>query len=140
MNRRFLLGYIGLGFLSGCFPVVLAACAPQKSEADNKGSVKDAEGFTAIGSVADLDKTGQLKTKQVVVLRDAKNPKQLYAVNPTCTHKGCTVDWQSGEKKFECPCHDSDFAADGKLLKGPATKPLASYPVKIVGDRVLVKV
>jgi cytochrome b6-f complex iron-sulfur subunit len=140
MNRRFFSSYFGLGFLATCFPAILAACTPGESSGDNQSNPKTADGFIAIGSVAELDQAGQLKTKQVVVLRDPQNPKQLYAVNPTCTHKGCAVDWKSREQKFECPCHDSNFAADGELLKGPASKPLSTYPVKIVGDRVLVKV
>lgn len=132
MNRRSFFSYFSLGFLASCFPVVLAACAPGKD--------KTADDFTAIGSVADLDKNGQIQAKNVLVLRDPQNPNQLYAVNPTCTHKGCTVEWKADKQRSICPCHDSNFAADGKLLKGPASKPLATYQVKIVGDRVLVKV
>lgn len=156
IKRRSFLGYFSVGWLATCFPVVLAACAPNKSEsqataktdeptAADKGKTKPAakktaDGYTAIGSVAQLEKAGYLQTKQVAVSRDPANPKQLIAVNPKCTHQGCDVKWVAGEKKYECPCHDSDFAADGKVLKGPATAPLATYPVKIVGTQVLVKV
>jgi cytochrome b6-f complex iron-sulfur subunit len=156
IKRRSFLGYFSVGWLATCFPVVLAACAPNKSESQataktdepagaDKGKTKPAakktaDGYTAIGSVAQLEKAGYLQTKQVAVSRDPANPKQLIAVNPKCTHQGCDVKWVAGEKKYECPCHDSDFAADGKVLKGPATAPLATYPVKIVGTQVLVKV
>jgi cytochrome b6-f complex iron-sulfur subunit len=156
INRRSFLGYFSVGWLATCFPVVLAACAPNKSEpqataktdepvAADKGKTKPAakktaDGYTAIGTVAQLEKAGYLQTKQVAVSRDPANPKQLIAVNPKCTHQGCDVKWVAGEKKYECPCHDSDFAADGKVLKGPATAPLATYPAKIVGTQVFVKV
>ncbi len=156
IKRRSFLGYFSVGWLATCFPVVLAACAPNKSEsqaiakteepaAADKGKTKPAakktaDGYTAIGSVAQLEKAGYLQTKQVAVSRDPANPKQLIAVNPKCTHQGCDVAWVAGEKKYACPCHEANFAADGKVLKGPATAPLATYPVKIVGTQVLVKV
>lgn len=153
LKRRSFLTYFSLGWLASCFPVVLAACAPvnsttQEPVAEDKGRgkksapplVKTADGFSIVGTVANLDKTGRLQAKEVAVLRDPSNPKKLLAVNPKCTHNGCIVNWVAGEKKYECPCHDSDFAADGKVLKGPATEPLATYPAKIVGAQVLVQI
>lgn len=156
MKRRSFLCYFSIGWLATCFPVALAACAPSKSTTeandttdapvtDNKQGAKPttkktADGFTIVGSVAQLNKAGYLQTKEVAVSQDPKNPKQLFAVNPKCTHQGCDVKWVAGEKRYECPCHESDFAADGKVLSGPATESLATYPAKIVGNQVLVKI
>jgi cytochrome b6-f complex iron-sulfur subunit len=160
LKRRAFLTYFGLGCFASCFPVVLAACAPRAETgidakakspdpaAEDKGGakqtvaplVKTADGYSIVGKVSDLAATGQIQAAGVAVSRDPANPKQLLAVNPKCTHKGCTVDWVAAEKKYECPCHHANFAADGKVLKGPATNPLATYPVKIVGTQVLVKI
>ncbi|PSB55418.1 ubiquinol-cytochrome c reductase iron-sulfur subunit [Chamaesiphon polymorphus] len=158
IKRRSFLGYFSIGWLSACFPVVLAACAPKQSttEATDSNSTsapasddkqaakpaakKTADGFTVVGSVAQLEQAGYLQTKQLAVVKDPANPKKLLAVNPKCTHQGCDVKWMAGEKKYECPCHNAEYAADGKVLKGPATKSLAKYPTKIVGTQVLVKV
>ncbi|MER7838148.1 FAD-dependent oxidoreductase [Streptomyces sp. NPDC096040] len=49
---------------------------------------------------------------------------QLQAVSATCTHLGCLVAFNRAEQAWECPCHGSRFAPDGRILQGPAVKPL----------------
>jgi cytochrome b6-f complex iron-sulfur subunit len=148
MKRRSLLGYFGISWLASCFPIALAAYDPNKSIAEsisNKDTVKPRtkkpiEGFTVVGSISELQKTGHLQTKEVTVLIDPDNPKKLIAVNPKCTHQGCDVKWSTGAKRYECPCHGANFDANGEVLNGPATRPLTAYPAKIVGTQVLVKI
>ncbi len=158
MQRRSFLTYLGVGWAASCFPLVLSACdtGAKKNEYDPKvaantstdskpatsgagNEIAAATGFTVVGTVVDLDKAGSVGNKQVLVVRDPTNKSNVLAVNPTCTHKGCAVKWKATENHFECPCHDSDFAPDGKVLKSPATKPLATYTAKIEGDKVMVK-
>ena len=155
-KRRSFLAYFGIGWLTSCFQTILAACNPTKSIAqikpsgdpsaiDNLERNKPANSkipkvFTPVGSVADLDKNGYLQTKTVAVLRDPNNSERLIAVNPKCTHQGCDVKWVAGQKQYQCPCHGSNFGADGEVLNGPATKPLAAYSAKIVGTQVLVEI
>ncbi|HEY3261048.1 MAG TPA: Rieske (2Fe-2S) protein, partial [Pseudonocardiaceae bacterium] len=52
--------------------------------------------------------------------------------DPTCTHQGFTVDPPQNDVITCVKGHGSQFnAADGSVLKGPATTPLRSVNVKI---------
>ncbi len=62
--------------------------------------------------------------RSVALYRDAEG---VYAVSLICTHLGCIVKQHSDG--FECPCHGSQFKADGAVVKGPAPRALAWHKV-----------
>ena len=45
----------------------------------------------------------------------------LTPTKPRCPHLGCALKWNPQEHSWDCPCHGSRFAEDGKLLDNPAT-------------------
>jgi cytochrome b6-f complex iron-sulfur subunit len=153
-KRRLFLAYFSIASIASIFPAILTIFNSRKATAqitnddlgiDDKDNPKatarkKSKGFTVIGSVSDLDKNGYLQTKEVALVRNPTNPKQIIAVNPKCTHQGCDVKWAAGEKKYACPCHGASFDAKGEVLNGPPTKPLTAYQAKIVGTQVLAKI
>ena len=75
--------------------------------------------------------------KGIWALRRESNDVTVYS--PICTHLGCGYRWDGGEQKFKCPCHGSMFNAEGKVVGGPAPRPLDRLPVKIENGRLMVQ-
>ena len=70
------------------------------------------------------------------VVKSASN--QVVAFGPQCTHLGCAYHWEESKNEFVCPCHTSLFSIDGKVLSGPAPRPLDRYETKIAGTKLLI--
>ncbi len=61
--------------------------------------------------------------------REAKGLAEGYIVNkaagrPVCTHMGGSLSRNRDEDSWDCPCHGSRFDAQGRVLNGPAQRPL----------------
>jgi nitrite reductase/ring-hydroxylating ferredoxin subunit len=41
-----------------------------------------------------------------------------------CSHLGCALRYNKAEHSWDCPCHGSRFSKKGKILDGPANRPL----------------
>ena len=64
---------------------------------------------------------------------------EAVTVSRVCTHESCTVALPGAAGgTLDCPCHGSRFATNGTVLNGPATRPLAQFPTRIVGNEVVV--
>ena len=59
-----------------------------------------------------------------------------YGLNAICTHLGCVVPWNAALNKFACPCHGSQYNAEGKVVRGPAPLSLALAHTEVKNDVV----
>jgi len=59
-----------------------------------------------------------------------------YGISVKCIHLGCTVNWDTDEQKFICPCHGSRFDSLGNVMNGPARDPLRLVAVATNQDRI----
>lgn len=65
----------------------------------------------------------------------------VVAYTAICTHNGCDVDdWLADQLTFSCSCHASEFDPKdgGKVLDGPAPRPLPALPLKIADGLLVV--
>ena len=65
----------------------------------------------------------------------------IFATDNICTHAyACLSDgWLDGEV-IECPLHAARFdIRTGKVLDPPATEDLKTYPVRVVGDAIQIR-
>ncbi len=76
-------------------------------------------------------------TRSVWVIKHS--PAELTVFSPICTHLGCHFKWNPQSRHFECPCHGSVWTIDGKVIGGPAPRPLDTLPYKIENGRLYVE-
>lgn len=114
-----------------------------------RGSAKsssDDEASGGSGAGADIVPAADVAVGTAKPVKDPKTGNNAYvlqltegqftALSAVCPHEQCTVGFVSAKDGFLCPCHGSRFAADGKLLEGPATRALSSIPVTVTDGTV----
>jgi len=67
-----------------------------------------------------------------------QSDNEVVAFAPGCTHLGCAYHWDEKKSEFLCPCHNSIFALDGRVLSGPAPRPLDRFETKVENNKLLV--
>jgi Rieske Fe-S protein len=56
--------------------------------------------------------------RKIAAYRDPSG--RVTELSAVCRHLGCIVEWNSGEKTWDCPCHGSRYTAEGRVVNGPA--------------------
>ena len=128
---------------AGASAAALAACSTNggtdssaigSGSGDNPTVTPDADGSIDLASIpVGGGISASVKGAPVVV----EQPKagEVVAFSAICTHQGCVV--APAGNRFDCPCHGSQYdGATGKVLHGPATRPLAKRAVTVDGGRV----
>jgi rieske iron-sulfur protein len=125
-------------------------------EGDQEGAVIAAEDLHlgadpiiawAMDPVTKLPRDGS-RLNQVLLLRldpSALGPETLehaadgiVAYSAICTHAQCTVaGWMPESQVLHCPCHQSEYDPrhNAEVVAGPAPRPLAALPLKIVDGK-----
>jgi len=90
--------------------------------------------------------TSELSPGEAAVFDDRDDPIAVYrdedsrfhAVSAVCPHMSCVVEWNDGERSWDCPCHGSRFDLDGTVLDTPAVEGLDTVDLAVEksdGDR-----
>jgi cytochrome b6-f complex iron-sulfur subunit len=140
-SRRELLQGLGVAAIGA---LVVAGCGQQGSSLSTATSASCGTGecidltdaanqpLTAAGGAMLVDMAGD--TIMVVRVSDT----QVVALSAICTHAGCSMDYVAGQKVLDCPCHGSQFAMDGSVLRGPAVRPVRVYRVTLASNMITV--
>ena len=132
MDRRQALGRLGTGLLGLCgcagLPIYLATLEAGTIEL-RRDEVKSGFGE---GNAVRIRASGLEEEIALLRLGDGS----LRALGTTCTHLGCQV--RPGGEFLVCPCHGSTFDRQGAVVRGPAQRPLTSFPVAVSEDRVTI--
>ena len=96
-----------------------------------------------VASLADVNADAGLEVKigdkTVAIFRLGEN---LYALEGICPHAEASLaeGFIDGDK-IECPLHQALFEiATGKCLGGPSDRDVATFPVKVEGNDVLIDI
>jgi len=107
--------------------------------------IRRKKSWVSVGKVEDLPvgtpkaldysmtvKDGWMETKAVKAVWAVRQPdNQVTVFSPICPHLGCGFRWNQQDGQFQCPCHGSVYDPKGKVLDGPAPRPLDKLPSKI---------
>jgi cytochrome b6-f complex iron-sulfur subunit len=136
-ERRFLMNLIVVGSTAvtvGAFGIpYIAFFFPPGAGGGSGGSpAKDALGndllakeYLASKPALDRSLAQGLKGDATYLIVKEDKTLETYGLNAVCTHLGCVVPWSAANNKFMCPCHGSQYAPTGAVVRGPAPLPLA---------------
>jgi len=127
-----------LGWRSRRTGAVAGVTGPARGTARATATVGPAQGSgPAVGDLPTVTRLGSQPFQDpttgdpsaLVHLSDGR----VLAFDAVCTHAGCTVEFDSSQDVFLCPCHGAAFdaRAQGAVLRGPAALPLTELPISI---------
>jgi menaquinol-cytochrome c reductase iron-sulfur subunit len=89
--------------------------------------------------VAREDGYNQIVERRVVLLVKT-GEGEVTTLDPTCTHLGCRVSWDSESKELRCPCHGGRYDHLGVVKGGPPPAPLPRLATKVDGNQIFVQI
>jgi menaquinol-cytochrome c reductase iron-sulfur subunit len=64
---------------------------------------------------------------------------EVTVFSPICPHLGCHYAWHAETHEFVCPCHGSIYSITGKVLGGPAPRPLDTLPWRMEKEELSIE-
>ncbi len=150
MGRRQFMNLLTFGSATGValgalYPVVNYFIPPSSGGAGGGTTAKDAAGNDVVASeylashpAGDRSLVQGLKGDPTYLVVQQDKTLASYGLNAVCTHLGCVVPWNASENKFICPCHGSQYNAEGKVVRGPAPLSLALAHADVTDDKVIL--
>lgn len=149
-SRRKFMGYTIGGIAAG---IVFGYLVPLANYLIRPSLQRPELEWSQVGSVTDLapdeptalrftsvTRVGWANEKEEQGVWVVKKPDgSLTVFSPICPHLGCGYRWDGSVRHFICPCHLSVYDIDGRVLSGPAPRPLDTLPAKVENGILYVK-
>jgi len=119
------VGAIGIPYIAFFVPPGAGGGSGGVSAKDALGNDIFAQAYLASKPAGDRSLAQGLKGDATYLIVKDDKSLESYGLNAVCTHLGCVVPWSPANNKFMCPCHGSQYAPDGHVVRGPAPLPLA---------------
>jgi nitrite reductase/ring-hydroxylating ferredoxin subunit len=118
-------------------PPAQSGASAQSSTGSSAAVLASPNAPAVLASTADIPVGGGkiLPGQKIVITQPQAG--SFDAFTAVCTHQGCLVATVSGGT-INCPCHGSKFSiANGSVVNGPATSPLAPVSIKVQGTSIV---
>lgn len=93
-----------------------------------------------VGPVSGFDNNSSKIVKfgrtPVILIRNIDG--KFIALEATCTHLDCLVQFRDDTQEILCACHNGIYDLEGRNVSGPPPKPLKKYLVKIVDEEITI--
>lgn len=150
VSRRGFLGW-ATGLLAGLGTLFVGV--PLIGTIVTEVEPKSRETFVNVGDVTGLKPEEPAAFPFVDEVRDAyiqeRVPRMVWVVkqadgavvaySPVCPHLGCEFFWEPASRRFVCPCHNSQWDVNGRILHGPTPRPMDTLPSKVVKGALFVR-
>jgi len=103
------------------------------SESPTESASEPADAFAQVSEI-EVGGGTIYPDEQIVITQPSQGEFRCFSA--VCTHQGCIVSGVS-DGNILCECHGSAFSiADGSVVNGPATQPLAKEQITVRGDAI----
>ena len=75
------------------------------------------------------------KSAQVILVRSGQ---KVIAFNLACPHENTALKWRDGDRRFQCPKHESKYTPEGVFTDGRATRNMDRLAIRREGMKVIV--
>ena len=122
----------GAAFLGKSFPKASAASSSSSASSSTASSAKKIIKLASLPVGGSHKFVHSTQGTPAVLFRTKTG---VFAYSAICTHEGCTVAYNSGAKRLQCPCHGAQFDPfnGAKAVAGPTNTPLAKVKVAVSG-------
>lgn len=135
-RRKFinsLLGIASLGAFSSIIYPIVSFLIPPKIAEVKINSLK-------VGPIAEFKNNSSkiVKFGRTPVILIRTKDGEFKAMEATCTHLDCLVQFKEDTQQIFCACHNGIYDIQGRNVSGPPPKPLKQYDVNIINDEIRI--